>query len=61
MLKRKQHLSHFLQTTLIKKVNQEADQEWALKATLPTPKFEIKREKIKLSVGLWNLVRQLKI
>lgn len=58
---KKQFLAGFLQTELVKKVNKEADQEWALKATLPTPKFEIKREKIKLSVGLWNLVRQLKI
>lgn len=48
----KQHLAGFLQDELVKKVNKEADQEWALKATQPLPKFSLpKRDKSKGVLG----------
>jgi len=53
-----QHLAEPLQKHLIKLVNKEAEEEWSKKENPPLPSYQ-KVEVKPLSVGVYNLVRQL--
>lgn len=48
-----------LRAVIQKRVNLEADVDWSRKPNIPIPRVvERKVERVPLSVGVWNLVRQ---